>query len=163
MIHNINIYKANILLYNMRNIDNKYKKLKMKDGTTIDEHRLVVQLHLGRKLDRNEIVHHKNGIKNDNRIENLELDTLRNHSSNHFHSGDLHKLTSNEALKGSKTANFNRTKKAINERFRDGKYMCITCRQYRPSEEFYKNKSKIFGMDNRCKFCNKNGKKRRDF
>jgi hypothetical protein len=45
----------------------------MAEGGWMLEHRYVMQQAIGRPLTRSETVHHKNGNRRDNRLENLEL------------------------------------------------------------------------------------------
>lgn len=51
----------------------RYPEHSTKKGGLILEHRLVMELHLGRTLLPGETVHHANGVTTDNRLENLEL------------------------------------------------------------------------------------------
>lgn len=52
------------------------------DGFVL-KHRLIMERAIGRYLLPGEVVHHKNGIRTDNRIENLQLMTKREHDAYH--------------------------------------------------------------------------------
>lgn len=50
----------------------------------IYEHRYIMELKIGRRLTKQDVIHHKNKNKRDNRPENLQLHTPSTHSIHHL-------------------------------------------------------------------------------
>ena len=63
--------------------DGDYNRVYVGTNKYVPEHRLIMEKHLGRKLNKDEVVHHVNGDKKDNRLENLRVLNIASHS--HFH------------------------------------------------------------------------------
>lgn len=98
-------------------IKSKYIKIKHHKWGLIDEHRAIMQDHLGKKLPRNMVVHHKNGDTHDNRLENLEVMSLSEHTSMHCKEGGWHNRMYQNGLP--KNARFTYVEaEAIREMFR---------------------------------------------
>jgi len=57
------------------------RRSKMNGWTT--EHRLLAEMMKGSQLDENEVVHHKNFIKYDNNVDNLQIMTAKDHGRLH--------------------------------------------------------------------------------
>lgn len=80
-----------------------YYRGKLQNGKKRDVHRIVMEEHIGRRLGRTEVVHHINGDIHDNRLENLQLMTLSEHSRMHMKGATLPESTKrklSEALAG---------------------------------------------------------------
>lgn len=60
-----------------------YARVNVPGRGYVREHRWVMEQHLGRPLSRSEFVHHRNGNKSDNHLENLEIVTASDHGVMH--------------------------------------------------------------------------------
>lgn len=68
------------------------------DGRRTAEHRYFAEQSLGRRLSSDEIVHHINGDKFDNRLENLVVLTRSQHSTLHKYIGDPQRTLTKDEL-----------------------------------------------------------------
>lgn len=64
------------------NILSVYRTI-IRKGKPMSEHRYVMEQYIGRKLERSEYIHHINGNKLDNRIENLKIMSPQQHNRQH--------------------------------------------------------------------------------
>jgi len=105
---------------------------------SVRQHRLIMEKHLGRKLGPKEHVHHINGVKHDNRIENLVVLT----SSQHFKHHMTKEVLSRGGLNGARTQKKN-WKKFIKAYWSVSHRHCVKCRTR-------KNRHQGLGL---CKSC----------
>lgn len=89
----------------------------------VAEHRVVVERILGRFLEPDEVVHHRNGAKGDNRPENLERLTPIEHGRLHVGRGERHR---NAKWSDEQIAE-------IKRRYAAGEKQADLCREFRMS------------------------------
>lgn len=72
----------------------------------IGEHILIMEKHIGRFLKKGEVVHHKNNIRNDNKIENLDLINSSEHMKIHRKKFKYCRLQTPLSLRNSRAVRF---------------------------------------------------------
>ena len=61
-----------------------YVTVNIGNGKQARQHRLIAEQMLGRPLNNGEVIHHKNGNRSDNRVENIEVLSQSEHMKKHI-------------------------------------------------------------------------------
>lgn len=99
-----------------------YRKFRNRLGNIKYIHRVKMEKKLGRRLKKNERVHHRDLDKSNNRLSNLTIKDNKKHTKKHYHNGDYHRLTKAEMRKGAITTNKILAKRRREELIRKKKY-----------------------------------------
>ncbi len=106
-----------------------YKKIKLNDGTTIDEHRLVTGV-----VGFDTVVHHIDENKKNNSLENLQIMSRSEHCKLHGFGTKIRP-----------------TKTFAPDKY--GKSVCRVCGCYKPISQFKKDNTYTCGYASICKLC----------
>lgn len=124
------------------------------NGERLDEHRYIMEQQIGRRLRKDEVVHHIDGNKKNNELSNLQLMTRKEHSSLHWNRSSL-----------SEELNRQRSKKLKSRYKREYQKSAIAVQQFSKNGEMTREYKSImdveqFGYDNRHVSACCNGKRK---
>jgi hypothetical protein len=141
----------------------------------VAEHIFIMEKKIGRYLKyyglndlRNEEVHHKDINKLNNNLRNLQLITRKKHSELHLLNrdeygkflGPLSKMPPKRCFKCG--CIIGKNKHICMSRKIKNRYKCCTCEQLLKKKDFFKDRTKKYGIDSECIICcHKNRGKRR--
>jgi len=87
----------------------------LKSQQWVQEHRYIMEQYLQRQLHKDERIYHKNGIRDDNRIENLELWVIHNKSKKDPVGSRVRDLLEEAVSRARSCISFNNLSKDIQE------------------------------------------------
>lgn len=143
-------------MINQKKYKNKYKYVSI-NGKIRQEHRVMMEKKLDRKLGYNELVHHKNKIKDDNRLKNFELKSRSEHTKDFMvQFANLPKEKERRRRLANKLRLAGKFGKSA-FKYKKGKYWCNGCKKYLLKSSFGKDKTKKYKIKVYCKNCRKKG------